>query len=98
MKLHSTTSFFSMGKTTKVAKSAQAAAAIGNAPTYNAQPTLSSRKPKGLVQVISPERPKRASTCKIIGLEGNLAALFFKKLPIDDAFFNPLKDVIEANA
>jgi hypothetical protein len=74
-----------MGKTTKTAKSAQAAGAIVKATTYNAQATVSSCKPKGLVQVLSPERPKRASTSKIIGLEGNLAALFFEKLRGDDA-------------
>ena len=60
---------FSMGTRTKVAKLAQTASAstIVNATFYNARSTLSSCKPKGLAQVISPERPKRASTCKIIG-------------------------------
>ena len=60
--------------------------------------TLSSCKPKGLAQVISPERPKRASTCKIIGLEGNLAALFFKDRPAMMDFLILLKEGIEADA
>ena len=56
---------------------------------------VSSRKAKGSVQPILQDRPKRSYLCKIAGLQGNLAAMFFEKAPGDDAFHHPLKVTME---
>jgi hypothetical protein len=56
------------------------------------------RKAKSDVKMIPTERPKRACVCKIAGLQGNLAALFFEKAPNEDAFHQPLKMAMEAQA
>ena len=58
------------------------------------------RKSIGEIKVISEnhnaEKAKRGCVCKIVGLQGNLAVLFFEKSPGDDAFQKPLKDAMDA--
>ena len=54
------------------------------------------RKPKGDVQVIQTYCPKWSCVCKIIGLQGDLAALYFEKARGDDAFHQPIKIAMEA--
>ena len=58
------------------------------------------RKSIGEIKVISEnhnaEKSKRGCACKIVGLQGNLAALFFEKSAGDDAFQKPLKDAMDA--
>jgi hypothetical protein len=54
------------------------------------------QKAKSDVQVIQTDRPKRSCVCKIIGLQGNLAALYLEKAPGDDAFHQPIKIAMEA--
>ena len=59
-------------------------------------PSPSGRKLKSDVQVIQTDRPKRSCVCKIIGLQGNIAALYLEKAPGDDAFHQPIKIAMEA--
>ena len=62
-----------------------------------ASPYASARKAKGSVQIVTQDPPKRTCLCKIMGLQGNLAALLFEKAPGDNAFHNPLKLAMEAD-
>jgi hypothetical protein len=71
-------------------------ASMSNSP-YGSPSGPSGRRAKGFVKVITPDRPKRSCVCKIMGLQGNLAALFFEKAPGDDAFHLPIKEAMESN-
>jgi hypothetical protein len=87
-----------MARTGKSTVSAGVVNSVGADGTYVAvanESPVSSRKVKAKVQM-GTERPKRAVVIKIIGLQGNIAALFLEKGGGDDAYFHPLRLALEA--
>jgi hypothetical protein len=89
---------FRMARNTKILGSASVLnsgeAVVKNVAVVHVSP-VSSRKMKAKVQM-NTERPTRAIVCKIIGLQGNIAALFLDKGGGDDAYYHPLRLALEA--
>ncbi len=65
--------------TSKLQKTPPVSARDGGNGSFSASPN--GRKAKGDVKMISVDQPKRSCVCKIVGLQGNLAALFVEKSP-----------------